>query len=362
MKKILKELCLLEGMSGHEINVGRYIRREFERYTDDILTDNIGNITAVFKSQKPDAKNVMVFGHMDQLGLIVKNIDDDGFITIDRVGGIPEKILPGLEVLLGTADGGYLTAIVGNRSHHITPAEEKYTVAKLAQLYVDAGFRSREEALKAGVQIGNPIIYRPRFREMNSLCYGTAMDNRGACAVLLDLAEKFSGKDCGVNVYLTATVLEEYNLRGAAVAAGYIKPDCAMALDVAISGDTPDTKGVFAVKLGDGPVMSRYTFHGRGTLNGVIPHPVMVDLVREVCESEDIPLQNIATSGLLTDASYVQLLGEGVPVIDLGFPCRYTHTAVETCDIHDLIALSSLTYSLIKRITPQVNFKREYSN
>ncbi len=362
MRELLEKLCMLEGMSGHEINVGKFIRKEFERYTDEILTDNIGNITAVFRSEKSNAKNVMVFGHMDQLGLIVKNIDSDGFITIDRVGGIPEKILPGLELLVGTSNNCYIPAVMGNRSHHITPIEDKYKVSKLAELYVDAGFKSEQEAKAAGVCIGNPIIYKPRFGEMQSKCYGTAMDNRGACAILIDLASKFSGTDCGVNVFLTATVLEEYNLRGAAVAAGYIKPDCAVALDVAISGDTPDTKGVFDVKLGDGPVLSRYTFHGRGTLNGVIPHPVVVDTVKDICEKEKIPLQLIATSGLLTDASYVQLLGEGVPVVDLGFPCRYTHTAVETCDVKDLIELSKLSEQLVKRITPELNFKKEYKD
>ncbi len=360
MKKNLEKLCLSQGMSGHEINVGKLMRREFEQFTSEILTDNIGNITAVFRSKRSDAKNVMVFGHMDQLGLVIKNVDSDGYIQFDRVGGIPEKILPGLEVIVGTDDGGYIPAVVGNRSHHITPIEDKYKVAKLAELYIDAGFDSDSQAYEAGVSVGNPIIYRPRFVEMGNKCYGTALDNRGACAILLDLASRFKDTDIGVNVFLTATVLEEYNLRGASVAAEYIKPDCAIALDVAISGDTPDTKGIFPVKLGSGPVMSRYNFHGRGTLNGTIPHPVIVEMVRKICAEKEMPLQVIATSGLLTDASYVQLLGEGVPVIDLGFPCRYTHTAVETCCIDDLIALSTLTELLIKMVTPELNFKKEY--
>ncbi len=361
MKDILKELCLQIGMAGHEEPVGKYIRTEFEKCTDEILCDNIGNLSAVFRSKKPNAKNVMIFAHMDQLGLIVKNIDENGFLKIERVGGIPEKILPGLEVVIGTQSGDYIGGVIGNRSHHITPPEEKYHVSKLNELYVDCGFYSAQEAAKAGVVVGSPIIYKPRFNNIrDDICYGTAMDNRGGCAILIDLARKFKGKELDCNIFITATVLEEYNLRGAKVAASYIKPDCAIALDVAITGDTPDTKGVFPVKLGGGPVASLYNFHGRGTLNGTMPHPKMVKLVEEYCKSADIPLQRIATTGLLTDASYVQLMDNGVAIIDLGFPCRYTHTAIEMCDVNDLVLLSQLTENIALQITPEQDFTKNY--
>ncbi len=361
MKDILRSLCLQIGMSGHEEPVGKFIRSEFEKCTDNILCDNLGNLTAVFKSQNPTAKNVMIFAHMDQLGLIVKNIDNDGFLKIERVGGIPEKILPGLEVVIGTQDGNYIEGVIGNRSHHITPVEEKYHVSKLAELYVDCGFYGAEEAEKAGVKVGSPIIYKPRFTNLRGdVCYGTAMDNRGGCAILVDIARRLKGRELDTNIFLTATVLEEYNLRGAKVAASYIKPDCAIALDVAITGDTPDTKRVFPVKLGGGPVLSLYNFHGRGTLNGTMPHPMMVNMVEQICQDDDIPLQRIATSGLLTDASYVQLCDKGVPIIDLGFPCRYTHTAVEMCDVSDLMLLSNLTEKLALSITKDVNFIKSY--
>ncbi len=361
MKDILRSLCLQIGMSGHEEPVGKFIRSEFEKCTNDILCDNLGNLTAVFKSENPNAKNVMIFAHMDQLGLIVKNVDNDGYLKIERVGGIPEKILPGLEVVIGTQDGGYIEGVIGNRSHHITPAEEKYHVSKLAELYIDCGFYGAKEAEEAGVKVGSPVIYKPRFTNLKGdVCYGTAMDNRGGCAILIDIARRIKGKKLDTNIFLTATVLEEYNLRGAKVAASYIKPDCAIALDVAITGDTPDTKGVFPVKLGDGPVLSLYNFHGRGTLNGTMPHPKLVKMVEQFCKEDDIPLQRIATAGLLTDASYVQLCDKGVPVIDLGFPCRYTHTAVEMCDAGDLVLLSKLTEKLALSITADMDFVKSY--
>ncbi len=361
MKNILKELCLQVGLSGHEEPVGKYIRAEFKKCTDEVLCDNIGNVSAVFRSKDPNAKNVMIFAHMDQLGLIVKNITPCGYLKIERVGGIPEKILPGLEVIIGTKSGEYISGVIGNRSHHITPIEQKYNVSKLNELYVDCGFYGEQEAIDAGVVVGSPIIYKPRFNNIKGdVCYGTAMDNRGGCAILIDLAQRFKGKELGCNIFITATVLEEFNLRGAKVAANYIKPDCAIALDVAITGDTPDTAGVFPVKLGGGPVLSLYNFHGRGTLNGTMPHPKLVSMVEDYCQKADIPLQRIATAGLLTDASYVQLSENGVPVVDLGFPCRYTHTAIEMCDVRDLVLLSQLTENIALQITPDQDFTRSY--
>lgn len=361
MKEILKELCSLPGLSGYEERVGRYIWKQFSRYSSRVMSDTLGNIIAEFPSGNPNAKRAMVFAHMDQLGFVVKKIEAGGFLKIERLGGIPEKILPGMEVLVRTRQGEWIGGVIGNKSHHVTPPEDKYRVAPIAELYVDLGMDSEKEVMDRGILVGAPVIYKSRFAELSEdRCYGTAMDNRGGCAVLLDLATRLSEQPCDVDVYLVATVQEEYNLRGALVGCASVEPDFAIALDVSITGDTPDMGGMIPVSLGKGPVLSMYNFHGRGTLNGTIPHPYMVKMAEEAARKLGIPLQRVASCGILTDASYVQLFGKGVAVIDLGFPCRYTHTAVELCSISDLKALSDLVEQMLKDAPQDISFERRY--
>ena len=141
-----------------------------------------------------------------------------------------------------------------------------------------------------------------------------------------------------------------------------IRPDFAIALDVVLTGDTPDAGGTPPARVGGGPALGMYNFHGRGTLNGSIPHPGLVELVRNTAREKGIPLQRFASCGMLTDASYVQLVGAGVPVIDLGFPCRYTHTPVELCSIRDLEELAELTEAVLRAMPARTDFRRNYAD
>ena len=165
------------------------------------------------------------------------------------------------------------------------------------------------------------------------------MDNRSGCAALLVLARLLREQPAPQPVTLVATVWEEFNLRGAMMAARTVKPSWAIGLDGGAAGDTPDFKGFNAVKLGGGPTLTLYNFHGRGTLNGMIPHPAMVRLMEEAAQSAGITPQRSAMIGGLTDASYLQLEGEGIPSVDVGVPRRYTHGPNESLDLADIEAL-----------------------
>jgi putative aminopeptidase FrvX len=160
-------------------------------------------------------------------------------------------------------------------------------------------------------------------------------------------------------VHLVFSVQEEFNLRGAVTAAQALKPDVAIQLDLMLATDTPDLAGRGDVRLGSGPTMSLYSFHGRGTLNGTLPHPALVRLFSETAQSEEIALQRSAHVGLLTDSSYVQLVGQGVACIDLGFPARYTHSSLEVCDLGDLAGLAELLIAGIGRIGPGFSLDRD---
>ena len=140
---------------------------------------------------------------------------------------------------------------------------------------------------------------------------------------------------------------------------GALKPAIAIQLDLVLATDTPDMAARGDVRLGGGPAMSLYSFHGRGTLNGTIPHPALVGLFAATARDAGLELQRSAQIGVLTDSSYVQLVGAGVAAIDLGFPTRYTHSSLEVCDLADLEGLTRLLVEAIPRIDQSFSLDRD---
>lgn len=356
---VLKEFMLTPALSGYEKEMAHKLQDEFSKYTNEVVIDKLGNTIAKFPGSDPQAPTVMIYAHIDQLGFIIRKIDSNGYIWLERLGGIPEKVLPGLNVLVSTIDGKSIPGVIGNKSHHVTPAEEKYKVDPLVSLYVDVGASSAAEVHSMGIEVGCPVTYKPYFQELaGTKVSGTAVDNRGGVATLVYIAGLLKNQQPKSTVYLVGTVWEEYNLRGAMIAARTCKPEIAIALDVVITGDTPDLKDKFEVFLGQGPVMMLYTFHGRGTLNGTIPHKGLTDLAVIAAKEKAIPLQRFAAVGILTDSSYVQLEGDGIAAVELGFPARYTHTPVEVCDVKDIERLGELVNAMVQRIDGSFNLHR----
>lgn len=354
-----KTLMMIPGLSGFEGNVRRHIKQELATLGIATRTDMLGNLIATLDG---DAKlpSVMLIAHMDQLGLIVRKIEANGMIRVERVGGVPEKALPAQEVLLSVGKGKTVAGIIANKSHHATTPDEKYRVLPYPELYIDCGFTTAVEALDAGVNIGTPIVYAPNVVELaGGRIAGTSVDDRAACAVMLELARTAKSVENRPSLHLVFSVQEEYNLRGAVTAAQAIQPDICIQLDLALATDTPDMTARGDVRLGGGPAMALYSFHGRGTLNGCIPHPALVQLFEAAAARERINLQRSAHIGALTETSYVQLVGHGVACIDMGFPARYTHSALEVCDLGDLEGLTALLLAAIKSIGPKFSLDRD---
>ena len=259
-----------------------------------------------------------------------------------------------------SARGATCRGLIANKSHHATAPEEKYTVLKTPELRIDTGHGSRAAVEAAGIRIGTPVVYRPEAIALaGDRIAGTSVDDRAGCAVLVEVARMLAARAGGGTVHVVFSVQEEFNLRGAVVAAQTLKPDIAIQIDLMLACDTPDMADRGEMRLGGGPGMSLYSFHGRGTLNGVIPHPAAVRLMEETAEAEGIPLQRSAQVGVLTDLSYVQLVGEGVASVDVGFPCRYTHSSLEMCDLNDLEALARLLGAALARIGPCFDLSRD---
>jgi len=355
----LHDLMLIPGLSGHEGRVRRAIAKELDQLGLPHTTDRLGNLITTMPGTK-GAPSVMLYAHIDQLGLIVRKIEANGLIRVERLGGVPERALASQEVLLCVGAGKDVPGIIANKSHHATGPEEKYKVVPYQEIYIDAGFRSAHEVSEAGIDIGTPVVYRPNvIRLANDRIAGTSVDDRAGCAVVLDVAKHLIASKNYPTVHLVFSVQEEFNLRGAVTAAQALQPDIAIQLDLILASDTPDMASRGDVRLGGGPAMGMYSFHGRGTLNGAIPHPAIVSLFKETSKATGIPLQRSAHIGALTESSYVQLVGSGVAVIDMGFPCRYTHSSLEMCDLNDLVGLSDLLIAAIGRIDEKFSLDRE---
>ncbi len=357
LKEILLTLMRLPGLSGHEDRVRRAIAAHLQEIGVESHSDRLGNLVAHFPGEGPA---VMLFTHMDQLGFVVRRIEPDGLLRLVRLGGVPERALPAQDVLICVAEGRDVEGIIAHKSHHATAQSEKNAVLPHTDLYVDVGMRSASEVEAAGIKIGTPVVYKPRAAALGQdRIVGTSVDDRAGCAVLLEVARALKARKNGPPVHLAFTVQEEFNLRGALPLAQKIKPEIAIQIDLMLASDTPDMTGCGDVVLGGGPGISLYSFHGRGTLNGVIPHPAMVRLMEEAAQSQNTPLQRSAQTGILTDLSYVQHVGEGVASIDVGFPMRYSHSAREVCDLNDLVALSGLLVAALAGIDRDFSLDRD---
>ncbi len=358
MKARLKELTSLIALSGYEDSVIRYITRELAPVAEEITVDPLGNlIVRMNESKDVSPYRVMVFAHMDELGLIVKKIEDQGFLRLERLGGIPEKSLAGQSVVIEIGESRW-QGVIGTKSHHVMKMEEKYNVLPVQDIYADFGFHSKAEVLAAGIEVGTPVAYARQFFSNQTVVFSNSLDNRVGCLALMELAERIKAQELACELYIVFSVQEEFNLRGVLPAVRKVNPHMAITVDLTIAADTPDLQGSSDIRLGGGPSLAMYTFHGRGTLGGLIPNPKLVAHVSQVAKEHNIPLQRAVFMGGLTDASFSQLENEGIPMIDLGYPARYTHAPLEAVDLRDIEMLIQLIEKTILTMDHNVDYSR----
>jgi putative aminopeptidase FrvX len=254
---------------------------------------------------------------------------------------------------------GDLFGFIGPKSHHLTPADEASRVTPIQDLIIDVGAHSKAEAEAMGIHPGAPITYQGFFQEMpGGQVAGKALDNRAGCFVLLQLVRLLSSKELDATVHFVGSVQEEFNIRGVVTAAFAINPDLAIGLDVAISCDTPDLQALSDVRFGGGPVISHYTFHGRGTLNGLIPNPRLRQYMADTADRLQIPVQHSAFFGGLYETSYLAVVREGIPAVDMAFPVRYTHAAVEVGSVPDMEQLILLLEGALEGVSSDLDLSR----
>ncbi|XID90749.1 M42 family metallopeptidase [Paenibacillaceae bacterium WGS1546] len=338
---LLKKLTEIGAPSGNEIPLARFLVDYMRSFAQEVEVDRLGNVMALVTPRKPGAKRIMISAHMDEVSFMVHKIQQNGFIKITRNGGIPEKNLLGQLVEL-LSDQGSISGLIGTRSHHLTGVEQRYQVVPIEDLFIDAGFRSKEEAEAAGVRVGTPVVYKRTFFRNGSRIFSNALDDRIGITAMLEAGKRLAAAEPDAEIWLVGSVQEEWSLRGILPATRHLKPDMTLCVDIYPSTDTPDLDYKADLALGGGPVISEYNFHGRGTLMGLIPDPALRDTALEAARQAGIPVQRGALIGVLTDASYVQYEGTGIATLDMAIAARYSHSAVESSDVEDLKQLIEL--------------------
>jgi endoglucanase len=303
--------------------------------------DKLENVVAMKKGKK-NAPKVMLAAHMDEIGLMVKNITKEGFLQFAKMGGIDDRILLAQKVIVYT-DKGPIDGIVGSKPPHIQKEEERKKILAFDELFIDIGAENKEDAAKKGAKVGNAVGFDQKYAKIgNDIVIGKAFDDRVGCAVMIEALKLLEKSDC--TIYAVGTVQEEVGLRGAGTAAFSIEPDIAIALDVTVAGDVPGVREIdTTIKMGKGPALTV-------TDSGLITHPKVLRLLLETAEENKIPYQ--LETGLMgtTDAARISLTREGVPSGTVSIGTRYIHSPIGMLSLKDAESSAKLTAAAIERI------------
>lgn len=345
--ELLAAYTAIPAPPGHEEQLGEVVARDWP--TDEVTRDRLGNLWFTVGSGE---SHVLVLAHLDEVALVVRRVEPDGFLRVHRVGGIPERVLMGQGALVLGAGTSPVYGVFGTVAHHLASDAQRTRVVPAGEQYLDVGAASAHDARdRLGIAVGDFVVYERTFRRDGPAVWANSLDDRVGLAVLHELARRFVADEPDRRVTILASVQEEFSLRGLLPAVRTIAPDLILSLDISPACDTPDLREGSEVHLGGGPVVNHYSFHGRGTLAGVIPPRWLTDEVEGLGDATEIPYQRGALMGGLTDASFAQLEGEGAPALEIGIPCRYTHAPVERGDLRDLV----WTCDLVERTVRQVS-------
>lgn len=342
---LLKELSEAIGVSGKEDAVRSIVLGAIREHATDIRIDPMGSVTARKAGTGDRPLRVMVAAHMDEVGFMVMGFDGDGLIRFTSVGGIDDRILPGLRVKVG--DSLIPGVIVW------TPIHKNYdqNLVKMSNLRIDIGASSKDEA--AGkVKRGDRIAFDSRYLEVGEgMMRGKAFDDRAGCSLLIDVLQSDSYP---VDVLAAFTVQEEVGLRGAQVAAQTLKPDFAIVLEGTTANDLPNPKGEPddmeapnpTSRVLGGPVITLMD-------RTLIVNPRLVALLRETAEAEGIPYQYKSMAGGGTDGGTIHLANSGVPTVVISLPCRYIHSPSAYLHRTDYENTLRLVKAVLNRVTAE---------
>ena len=340
--EVLEKLSNTNGVTGREDDVRKLMEKYLKPYVDEVREDKLGNLIA-FKKGKKDAPTVMIAAHMDEVGLMIKNIKKKGFLQFTKIGGIDDRILLAQNVIVHT-DKGPLTGVIGSKPVHIQTEAEKKKVIEADKLFIDIGAKDKEEAEKMGVQVGDVVSFDTKFVKLGKdVVLGKAFDDRVGCAVMIETMKRLSKVDC--NVFAVGTVQEEVGLRGATIAAFQIEPDLGIALDATVAGDTPGVgEGEAPANMGEGPVLTVADA-------GLIAHPKVLRLLIDSAKQNKITYQLETGIRGATDAARISLSRDGVPSGVISVPTRYIHSPASIMNLDDVEKAVQLAVATVENVS-----------
>ena len=342
-ERLLKEITEASGVPGYESDVRAIMRR----YLEDVATieaDKMGSFIGKHRG-RDGGPRVMMVGHMDEIGFMVKMITKEGFIKFVPLGGWWDQVMLGHRVLIKTAQGDVL-GVLGAKPPHLLDEETRKKVVKKKDMYIDVGAVTAGEVHELGIRPGDPIIPVSQFATMgNAQVYlSKAFDNRVGCALAVEALQRLAAEGHPNTAYAVGTVQEEVGLRGATTTAYAINPDVAIILEVDIPGDVPGIEPEESpVRMGAGPTLLMYDAR-------MIPNLKLRDLAITTADKLGIPLQFSTMTGGATDGGAIHIHNEGVPAVVIGVPTRHIHSHNAILRRDDYDRALELVVALVKEL------------
>ncbi|MGG2018070.1 M42 family metallopeptidase [Bacillus sp. S10(2024)] len=337
--ELFRTLTELQGASGFEHDVRRFMKQELSKYSDEIVQDRLGSIFGLKKGDE-NGPRVLVAGHMDEVGFMVTQITRNGMVRFQTLGGWWSQVLLAQRVQIMT-DNGPIIGVVGSVPPHLLSDEQRNRPMDIKNMLIDIGADSREEAHEIGVKPGQQIVPICPFTPMANpkKIMAKAWDNRYGCGLAIELLKELKDEKLPNTLYSGATVQEEVGLRGAQTAANMIEPDIFYALDAGPANDASGDKTQFG-QIGKGAVLRLYD-------RSMITHRGIREFILDTAETHNIPYQYFVSQGG-TDAGRVHTSNSGVPSAVIGVCARYIHTHASILHIDDYAAAKELLIQLVK--------------
>lgn len=345
----LERLLNAAGPSGFEVRAARVWREEAACIADQVHTDAHGNTVAVLN---PGGRpRLMLAGHIDEIGLMVTHVDEDGYLHFDEIGGWDAEVLVGQRVLVLARDRD-VPGVVGKKPIHLIKKEEREKATKVRELWIDVGAAGRDQVRELGIRVGDPVVLdAPLVRLAGDRIVSRSIDDRVGAYVVLEALRRLAVDPPPAAVMAVATVQEEigYQGGGAQTSAFALEPDVALVVDVTFATDVPDVdkKELGEHKLGGGPVLTR----------GSAAHPLVFEKLAEAAAEAGIAHTiQAAARATRTDADVIRWTRAGIPTGLISIPNRYMHSPNEMVSVSDLDGAVRLIEAFARRLTPDTDF------
>ena len=349
MKELLKELISLPGACGQEQAVISYIRNRIASKADECYVNGLGDLIAV-KRGGFDGPSVAVSAHADEVGFIVKKIEESGLLRFEKLGGHDDRILPSQRVIVWT-EKGPLPGVIGTISAHMQKFDNTSLIRNYRELYIDIGAADKAEAIEMGVFQGDQVTWDTPFTMAGThRAYGHAFDDRCGCALLIHALENTDFSKVHGTLTAIFSTQEEVGLRGAHAAASVLKADVALAVDTTAVSDTPEGMMDKTLALGKGA--------GIKIMDGsLLASKAVWKTLQKICEAQSIPYQTEIFTGIGTDAGALHMIDDGVPTGAISIPSRYAHSSIEMIDLDDYEACGKLLIGFLYALRDKEQFR-----